>query len=66
MLTINEYDKVRLKTGEIARVVEILEAGVLYIAEIHRKGEGVSVEHVEHGEVFSVFKEIEHPMPVAG
>ena len=62
---IEEYDKVRLKTGEIARISEVLEEGVAYIADIFKDGKGasikdISIEQVLHEEIASVFKEVEH------
>jgi len=61
---IKEYDKVRLKTGEIARISEILEDGVAYIAEIiRRSGEfSVTVDHIKYEDIQSVFVETEKPL----
>ena len=58
---IKEYDKVRLKTGEVARISEVLEAGVAYIAEIFRKnGEfAVTIDQINHSDIASVFVETE-------
>ena len=62
--TINEYDKVRLTTGEIARISEVLEDGVAYIAEIFRKNEefSITVEQIRHDDIKSVFDVIERPI----
>jgi len=65
MTTLKEYDKIKLKTGETARIVEILESGVMYLAEIYRQGVRTSVEHVEHNSIISVFKEVEYPVQQA-
>ena len=61
---IREYDKVRLKTGETARISEILESGVAYIAEIARKNEdfSITIEQIRHDEIASVFVEFEQPV----
>jgi hypothetical protein len=61
---IKEYDKVRLKTGEIARISEVLEAGVAYIVEIIRKSGGfsVTIDQIKHDEIQSVFVETEKPV----
>jgi len=61
---INEYDKVRLKTGEIARISEVLELGVAYIAEIFRKnGESsITIDHIKHDDISSIFVETETPL----
>ena len=61
---IKEYDKVRLKTGEIARISEVLEDGVAYIAEIIRRSGGfsVTVDNIRFDEIQSVFIETEKPV----
>ena len=61
-MAIEEYDKIKLKTGKTARIVEILESGVMYIAEIYEQGRRISVEHVEFQDIESVFKEVEYPL----
>jgi len=44
---IKEEDKTKLKTGETALVSEVLEADVMYIAEIFTKDGDVSIiDHV--------------------
>ena len=60
---IKEGDKIKLKTGEIAFVAEVLEEGVMYIAEVFTK-DGISVDHVEHKNITSVFVEMENPIAV--
>ena len=60
--TIQEYDKIKLKTGKTARIVDILEIGVMYLAEIYEQGKRIAVEHVEHSNIESVFKEVEYPL----
>ena len=64
MVTVKAYDKVKLKSGEIARIVEVYEDGVAYEAEIFRpNGEfSVSVDTVKHDEIESVFKETEYKL----
>ncbi len=59
---IKEYDKVRLKTGEIARIAEILEQGKMYIGEIIRADKHVEIDHIAHEDIFSVFEEVERPL----
>jgi len=63
---IKEGDKIKLKTGEIASVDEILEDNVAYIAGIFKKDGGVSVEQIYYQDIASVFEEIERPLPKAG
>ena len=59
---INEYDKVKLRTGEIARIVEVLEQGKMYIGEIIRADRSVEVEHIAFTDIVSVFVETETPV----
>ena len=61
---IQEYVKVRLKTGEIAHIVEIVKHNNAYIAEIvRRNGDfSVSIEPILHDEIASVFVETETPL----
>jgi len=65
MPDLKQYDKIKLETGETARIVEILENGVMYLAEIYRQGVRTSVEHVEYKSIISVFKEVEYPVQQA-
>jgi hypothetical protein len=58
---ISEGDKVKLRTGEIAIIAEVLEAEVMYIAEIFTKN-GVSIDHLEFKDIASVFVETESPL----
>jgi len=61
---INEYDKVRLKSGEIARISEVLESGAAYVAEIFRPNNGfsITIEDIRHDDIASVFIETETPL----
>jgi len=59
---IKEYDKVKLTTGEIARIVEILEENVAFVVEIFKKGGGISIEQISYEDIASVFEEIEKPI----
>jgi hypothetical protein len=62
---INEYDKVRLKSGEIARIVEVLEDGKMYVGEIIRANRHVEVDHIPLENIASVFVETEQPLAIA-
>jgi len=61
---IHEYDKIRLNTGEVARISEVLEQGVAYVAEIFRKNGNfsITIEQIKHEDIVSVFNEIETPI----
>jgi len=59
---IKEYDKVKLRTGETARIVEVLEQGKMYVGEIIRTNRSVEVEHIAFSDIVSVFVETETPV----
>ncbi|MCL1884341.1 MAG: hypothetical protein FWF81_11410 [Defluviitaleaceae bacterium] len=61
---IQEGVKIKLKTGELALISEILESGVAYIAEIFRKNGdfSVTIDTIKHNEIASVFEETEKPL----
>jgi hypothetical protein len=61
---IKEGDKVRLKSGEIASIDEVMEEGIMYIGGIFRD-DGISVEYIPHEDIKSVFVETEHPITAA-
>lgn len=58
---IKEYDKIRLKTGHIARILEILDDEA-YIAEIFLKDGDVDTTEIKRADIVSVFEEVEHPV----
>jgi hypothetical protein len=62
MIMIKEGDKIKLKTGEIALVSEVLAENEAYIAEVFDKNGGVSVEQILQNEISSVFVEMEQPV----
>ncbi|MDR0935473.1 MAG: hypothetical protein LBM98_02190 [Oscillospiraceae bacterium] len=58
---IKEYAKIRLTTGEIARILEIFKDGG-YIAEIFRKKGGLETTEIRQSDIASVFVENEIPL----
>ena len=66
-MAIREGSKVRLITGEVARVVEVLGGGAVYIIETQRPSNGfsVTIEHIYPRDIASVFVETEHPIASA-
>ena len=62
---INEGDKVKLLSGEIAIISEVLESKVAYIAEIFLNKGGVSIAQINHKDIISVFEEVEHPLQIS-
>lgn len=57
---VKEGSKIKLITGEIALISEVLEGGKAYIVEVFHKGGGVSIEQILQREIASVFVETEH------
>lgn len=55
------FDKIKLKTGEIARIVEILEPEVAFMADIAKKQGGYYTDTIKANDVLSVFGETEYP-----
>ncbi len=47
------YDKVKLKNGKTAYIVEIYEQGIAYEADIEEAGETVT-DTITHSEILSV------------
>ena len=62
---IKEGDKIKLTTGEIAIISEVLEENVAYIAEIFLKEGGVSIDQISLNDIASIFEEIERPVAQA-
>ena len=61
MERLKEYDKVRLMSGELGRILEILAPSV-FLAEIVRKGGGIDTTEINLTDIKSKF--IEHEEPV--
>ena len=59
-MQIKEYDKIRLTTDEIARVVEIFDVNN-FLAEIFRKTGGIDTTEIGSSDIQTVFVETEHP-----
>jgi hypothetical protein len=62
---ISEGDKIRLKSGEIALISEVLGKGAAFIIELFNKDGHVSIEQIMKDEIASVFVETEHPLATA-
>ena len=62
---IKQYQKVRLKTGEEAVIVEILEQDKAFIADVE-KGDGeYKTDEIRSEDIKSVFVEVETPLAEA-
>lgn len=53
-MKIDIYDKVKLKTGEIAHIVEIYEQGAAYEADIEKDGD-TETDTIKHSDIDYVF-----------
>ena len=61
---IKEYDKVRLITGELARIVEIF-SDCDFLAEVANKDGDIEVKDINREQIASVFEELEKPLATA-
>lgn len=59
MIKIEECTKIKLKTGEIAKISEVLKENTDYIAEVFKKNGNVEVEQISYDDIASVFIETE-------
>jgi hypothetical protein len=59
---IKEYDKVKLRTGQNARIVEVLEPEKMYIGEIIGADRHVEIDHISFDDIVSVYVENEVPI----
>ena len=51
------YDKVRLKTGETATIVEIYEIGVAYEADIDRSDGSIDTDTIRQEDILALVTE---------
>jgi len=58
---IREYDKIRVKTGIIGRILEILSEDS-FIAELYLDDGDIDTTEIKKSEITSVFVETEHPI----
>ena len=61
-MSIIEGQKIKLKTDEIARIVEVFKDGEAFMAEIFKSTGGISVETIKPDDIASVYVEHEVPM----
>lgn len=55
-MTIKQYDKVRLKDGRICTIVDILEEGVAYIADVSLPGPDWETIEIRRNDVDTIVK----------
>ncbi len=53
-MLIKQYDKVLLKTGETAYIVEIWEQNVAYEVDIDKKDGSIETETIKHADILKV------------
>ena len=56
------YQTVRLKNGKRATIVEILEQGKAYIADVELSEGDFETEQIVQEDIVSVFVEVEQPL----
>jgi predicted DNA-binding antitoxin AbrB/MazE fold protein len=59
---IKEFQKVRLKTGEEAVIVEILQKGRAFLADVKKADLEYETDEITADDIASVFVEVETPM----
>ena len=57
------YQKIKLKNGEFAHIVEIYENGVAYEADIYSVNGKTRTDTIKHSDILSIVVEIEKPVP---
>lgn len=55
-MTIKEFDKVLLKSGEEAYIADILKAGVAYVVDIDKADGTVETEIIEEKNISTILK----------
>ncbi len=63
---IKECDKIRLKTGLLASVSEVLGNGTAFIIEYFTDNGEFTTDQVTRDDIVSVFVETEQPLATAG
>lgn len=56
-MNIKLYDKVRLRTGETASIVEIYEPGVAYEADIDRADGSIETDTIKQEDILAAITE---------
>ena len=58
---INQFQKVRLRTGDLAVVVEILEQNRAFLVDIQKGEDSFETDEIRDCDIESVFIEVEQP-----
>ncbi|MDR2168395.1 MAG: hypothetical protein LBE35_11195 [Clostridiales bacterium] len=59
---IKEFQKVRLKTGEEAVIIEILQKGRAFLADVKKAELDYETDEITMDDIAGVFVETEHPL----
>lgn len=51
MMSIKMFDKILLKTGETAYIVEIYEQGIAYEADIDKADGTIEIDTIKHSDI---------------
>ena len=54
--------KIRLKNGEYAHIVEVYESGVAYEADIYSRDGRTRTDTIRHSDIAFVIEEVERPI----
>ena len=52
------YQKIKLKSGEYAHIVEIYEDGIAYEADIYEKNGKTRTDSIKHSDIASIIIEV--------
>ncbi|MCL2058242.1 MAG: hypothetical protein FWH01_04170 [Oscillospiraceae bacterium] len=61
---IKQYDKVKLKDGKYAIIVEVLESEKAYIADIQLSEGDYTTETIMHSDIVALIVEVERPIAI--
>ena len=56
------YQKIKLRSGEYAHIVEIYEDGVAYEADIYGKDGKIRTDTIRHKDIVAIIEEVERPV----
>jgi len=61
---IRQYDKVKMKDGKYAVIVEVLESEKAYIADVELSKGDYTTETILHSEIAALIVEVEQPIAI--
>ena len=61
---IKQYDKVKLKNGKYAVIVEVLDIQKAYIADIEIEDGDYTTETIFHSDISALIVEVEEPIAI--